>query len=409
MAGVSGTNGMAGMAGLRVLDLSDHVSGAYCSRLLATAGAQVTLLEPLRGSLLRSRPPLLTAAEPNRSAAFEYLSAWKRGAALDWSTDAGFNILGRMLDQTDIVVTTMTASEAREFDRRVRAERPSLIHVSATSYGLSGPWAGWRSSDLTDWAAGGYLYITGDPLREPLQGAGPWASYVAGIASAVGALAALHARRTTGRGQLVDVGTMETMTSAHQWSLAMWSHQGRIKHRANNRHAEAHHPVSLMQVADGWVCIAAPSQAQWINLCIALDLPDMADDPRYATAGLRYDVAEEIDGRFAPFLMARTRTEVVEHLQDQHVPASAVLSMDEVLQDEQLEARAYWAYPEHLGEGVQMPGVPFVLPSSPAEFRPAPPLGADTVSALEEAGLRRDEIESLAASGMIRLNGADRD
>ena len=399
---------MAGMSDLRVLDLSDQVSGAYASRLLATAGADVTLIEPVDGSSLRSRPPLLTATAPNRSAAFEYLSAWKRGVALDWSSEAGFNVLGRLLDRADVVVTTMAAADALAFDQRIRAERSSLIHVSATSYGLTGPWAGWKSSDLTDWAAGGYLYITGDPLREPLQGAGPWASYVGGIASAVGALAALHARRSTGRGQLVDVGTMETMASAHQWSLAMWSHQGRIKHRANNRHAEAHHPVSLMQVGDGWVCIAAPSQAQWINLCVALDLPEMADDPRYATAGLRYDVAEEIDGRFAPFLMSRTRTEVVEHLQAQHVPASAVLSMDEVLVDEQLEARAYWAYPEDLGEGVKMPGVPFVLPSSPTQFKAAPTLGADTASVLDEVGLRRDEIESLAASDVIGLRGADR-
>ncbi len=399
---------MAGMSDLRVLDLSDQVSGAYASRLLATAGADVTLIEPVDGSLLRSRPPLLTATEPNRSAAFEYLSAWKHGVALDWSSEAGFNALGRLLDRADVVVTTMAAADALAFDQRIRAERSSLIHVSATSYGLTGPWAGWKSSDLTDWAAGGYLYITGDPLREPLQGAGPWASYVGGIASAVGALAALHARRSTGRGQLVDVGTMETMASAHQWSLTMWSHQGRIKHRANNRHAEAHHPVSLMQVGDGWVCIAAPSQAQWINLCVALDLPEMADDPSYATAGLRYDVAEEIDGRFAPFLMSRTRTEIVEHLQAQHVPASAVLSMDEVLVDEQLEARAYWAYPEDLGEGVKMPGVPFVLPSSPTQFKAAPTLGADTASVLDEVGLRRDEIESLAASDVIGLRGADR-
>ena len=399
---------MAGMSDLRVLDLSDQVSGAYASRLLATAGADVTLIEPIDGSSLRSRPPLLTATELNRSAAFEYLSGWKRGVALDWSSEAGFKALGRLLDHADVVVTTLAAADALAFDQRIRSERPSLIHVSATSYGLTGPWAGWKSSDLTDWAAGGYLYITGDPLREPLQGAGPWASYVGGIASAVGALAALHARRSTGRGQLVDVGTMETMASAHQWSLAMWSHQGRIKHRANNRHAEAHHPVSLMQVGDGWVCIAAPSQAQWINLCVALDLPEMADDPRYATAGLRFDVAEEIDGRFAPFLMSRTRTEVVEHLQAQHVPASAVLSMDEVLVDEQLEARAYWAYPEDLGEGVKMPGVPFVLPSSPTQFKAAPTLGADTASVLDEVGMPRAEIESLAASGMIGLSGADR-
>ena len=398
-------SGPAGMSGLRVLDLSDNVSGAYAARLLATAGAQVTLVEPTGGSTLRSRPPLLTSHEPQRSAAFEYLSAWKRGVALDWSTDAGWTALGRLLDRSDVVITTLPADRALAFDRRARLERSSLVHVAATSYGLTGPWAGWRSSDLTDWAASGYLYITGDPLREPLQGAGPWASYVAGIAAAIGAMAALHARRATGGGQLVDVGAMEVMASAHQWSLVMWSHQGRIKHRANNRHAEAHHPVSLMQVNDGWVCIAAPTQAQWVNLCVALELPDMADDPRFATAGLRFDVAEEIDGRFAPFLMARNRTEVVEHLQSFHVPASSVLSMDEVLVDEQLEARAFWAYPEPPGNGVKMPGLPFVLPSSPDSFSAAPALGADTATVLAEAGVQPVEIESLAASGAIRLGG----
>jgi crotonobetainyl-CoA:carnitine CoA-transferase CaiB-like acyl-CoA transferase len=394
-----------GMSGLRVLDLSDNVSGAYAARLLATGGAQVTLVEPTEGSALRMRPPLLTSASPRRSAAFEYLSAWKRGVALEWASEAGSAVLSKLVDQTDVAITTMPAAEALAFDRVIRADRPSLIHVSATPYGLSGPWAGWRSSDLTDWAAGGYLYITGDPLREPLQGAGPWASYVAGIASAIGAMAALHARRATGTGQLVDVGAMEVMASAHQWSLVMWSHQGRIKHRANNRHAEAHHPVSLMQVSDGWVCIAAPTQSQWINLCVALELPEMADDPRFATAGLRFDAAEEIDGRFAPFLMARTRGEVVEHLQGFHVPASAVLSMDEVLEDEQLQARAFWAYPEALGEGVKMPGLPFVLPSSPGSFRAAPNLGADTEEVLLDAGVGQSEIAALAELGVIKVSG----
>lgn len=397
---------MQGMSGLRVLDLSDQVSGAYCGRLLATAGAQVTLVEPTAGSRLRSRPPLLTAIDPMRSAAFEYLSAWKRGVALDWDSGPGFDAFGHLLDQADVVITSMADSQALAFDGRVRSERPGLVHVSATAYGLSGPWAGWRSSDLTDWASGGYLYITGDPLREPLQGAGPWTSYVAGITAAVGTMAALHARRTSGRGQLVDVGTMESMASSHQWSLVMWSHQGRIKHRANNRHAEAHHPVSLMQVSDGWVCIGAPTAAQWTSLCIALELPEMADDPRYATSGLRFDAAEEIDGRFAPFLMSRTRTEVVELLQEFHVPASAVLSMDEVQEDEQLEARAFWAYPEHLASGAKMPGLPFVLPSSPDDFRAAPSLGADTRAVLSEAGIDDTEIESLTEAGVIALNGS---
>ena len=90
---------MAGMTDLRVVDLSDQVSGAYACRLLATAGAQVTLVEPTTGSPIRSRPPLLTASDPMRSAAFEYLSSWKRGVALDWSSEAGFEALGRLLDR----------------------------------------------------------------------------------------------------------------------------------------------------------------------------------------------------------------------------------------------------------------------------------------------------------------------
>ncbi|MCY3567553.1 MAG: CoA transferase [Chloroflexi bacterium] len=395
------------MSKLRVLDLSETVSGAYCARLLATAGAQVTLVEPLDGSALRSRPPLLSSSEPRRSAAFEYLSAWKRGIALDRGGDAGRNALLRLLDAADIVVTSMLASEALAFDEIARESRPALIHVSATSYGLTGPWAGWRSSDLTDWAAGGYLYLTGDPQREPLQGAGPWGSYVAGVTAAVGAMAALWSRRATGRGQLVDVGAMEAMAASHQWSLVMWSHQGRIKHRANNRHAEAHHPVSLMPVGDGWVCIAAPTLAQWINLCIALDLPEMAHEPRYATAGLRFDAAEEIDNRFAPFLMARTRTEVVEHLQSHHVPASAVLAMDEVLEDEQLQARAYWAYPDALGESAKMPGVPFTLPSAPESLRAAPELGAHSAEVLAESGFSESEIARLVESGVVKLGAND--
>ncbi|MCY3557071.1 MAG: CoA transferase [Chloroflexi bacterium] len=398
---------MSGLSKLRVLDLSETVAGSYCGRLLATAGAEVTLVEPIHGSALRSRPPLLTSSAPRRSAAFEYLSAWKRGIALDRSGEAGRNALSRLLDAADIVITSMPASEALAFDEIARASRSALIHVSATSYGLTGPWAGWRSSDLTDWAAGGYLYLTGDPLREPLQGAGPWATYVAGVTAAVGAMAALWSRRATGRGQLVDVGAMEAMASSHQWSLVMWSHQGRIKHRANNRHAEAHHPVSLMPVRDGSVCIAAPTLAQWINLCIALDLPEMANDPRYATAGLRFDAAEEIDGRFAPFLMARTRTEVVEHLQSHHVPASAVLALDEVLEDEQLQARAYWAYPEALGGSAKMPGIPFALPSAPESLQAAPELGAHSAEVLAGAGFSDSEIARLVESGVVKLGAND--
>ena len=83
-----------------------------------------------------------------------------------------------------------------------------------SGFGLTGPYASWRTSPLVDWASGGYLYLTGEPDREPLQGGGPWAAYLHGATAAIGAQAAvLHAART-GEGQLVDVGAMESVAAA---------------------------------------------------------------------------------------------------------------------------------------------------------------------------------------------------
>ena len=275
------------------------------------------------------------------------------------------------------------------------------MHVVTSRYGATGPWAGWRGSDLCDWAASGYLYITGDPAREPVQGAGPWSAYVAGVTAATGAIAALHQRTRSGRGQLVDLGTMEAMAAAHQWSFVLYSYQRIVKRRANNRHAESHHPVALLPCADGWVCIAAPSPAQWRNLCEAMELAELADDPRYRTGGLRYDRADEIDALLEPWLLARSRSDVVQRLQDHHVPASPVLELSETLEDEQLRQRDFWIAAEHLGAGARMPGLPFRLPSSPTEPRPAPTLGQHTGEVLAELGCSNSELERLAGDGVI--------
>ena len=99
--------------------------------------------------------------------------------------------------------------------------------------------------------------------------------------------------------------------------------------------------------------------------------------------------------RLAPWLMSRSRGEVVEMLQDHHVPASAVLSLDETLDDEQLRERGFWVSPEQLGAGARMPGLPFRLPSSPSEFRPAPRLGQHTAEVLGEAGCTPHELRRL--------------
>lgn len=365
--------------GVTVVELGGGVASAYCGRLLAGAGANVVTCEPTRGSPLRSAHPLLP---DGRSALFEYLGMYKRSAVL---ADSDLN---RLVATADIVIDevdveagkTPAMVEARM--ERFRALNPRLVAVVCSPFGLTGPYADRRSSDLVDWAMSGYSAITGDPDREPLQAGGPWCAYVNGLTASVGAMAALRTAEHTGRGQLVDVAAMDAMTALHQWSIVLATHQGVRKRRSGNRHAESFHPLGILPCKDGAVCIAVSSPAQWEGFCFALEMPELLDDERFATGGDRFDNAAELDAIILPWLLERSRREIVERLQECNVPTSPVLDVLSVQDDEQLADRGFWQPLPHLGEDVVAPSLPVRGPVV-GEGRPrAPELGEDTETVL---------------------------
>jgi crotonobetainyl-CoA:carnitine CoA-transferase CaiB-like acyl-CoA transferase len=206
--------------------------------------------------------------------------------------------------------------------------------------------------------------------------------------------------RASGKGRLVDVGTMEALAGLHQWSLVHFTHQGVIKQRGGNRHVESFHPMGLQQVKDGWVVLGVSTQAQYESMCIAMELPELITDERFLTGGHRVDHGEEFDALIAPWLRARTRAEVVEAFQAARVPSGKVLTLDETLADPQLEARALWVTPERFGLRAKMPGVPFAIGGERPLFREAPQFAADTLAVLLEAGMAPAEIDKLIAEGV---------
>ena len=369
--------------GIRVVELGGGIASAWCGRLLAGAGADVVVCEPEGGSRLRTAHPLLPGG---RSALFEYLGMYKRSAVV---SDAE---LERLVARADIVIDEVDV-EAGESPEVVagRAERfrrinPGLVAVVCGPFGLTGPYAGRRSSALVDWAMSGYPAITGDPDREPLQGGGPWCAYVNGLTASVGALAALRTAERAGRGQLVDVAAMDAMMALHQWTIILATHQGVRKRRSGNRHAESFHPLGILPCKDGAVCIAVSSPAQWEGFCLALDMPELLDDERFASGGDRFDNAGELDAIILPWLLQRSRREIVERLQDCNVPTSPVLDVLSVQEDEQLADRGFWQALPHLGEGVVAPSLPVRGPVAPKGRVRAPDLGEDTAVVLAETG-----------------------
>lgn len=367
--------------GVTVIELGGGVASAYCGRLLAGAGADVVTCEPDAGSPLRSAHPLLP---DGRSALFEYLGMYKRSAVLaDGDLDRLVANADIVIDEVDVEAgKTPAAVEARI--QRFRSRNPRLVAVVCSPFGLTGPYADRRSSDLVDWAMSGYAAITGDPDREPLQAGGPWCAYVNGLTASVGAMAALRTAEQTGRGQLVDVAAMDAMTALHQWSIVLATHQGVRKRRSGNRHAESFHPLGILRCKDGAVCIAVSSPAQWEGFCLALEMPELLDDERFATGGDRFDNASELDAVILPWLLERPRREIVERLQECNVPTSPVLDVLSVQDDEQLADRGFWQPLPHLGEGVVAPSLPVRGPIVGRGRIRAPELGEDTDTVLAD-------------------------
>jgi crotonobetainyl-CoA:carnitine CoA-transferase CaiB-like acyl-CoA transferase len=372
--------------GARVLDLSNSIAGAWCARLLAMAGADVIKVEPPDGDPLRREPPLLPAdgVEGVTSALFAYLNAYKRGITLDRTTKDRHDLRRRLAYQADAVISDFEPPAPRPrvsnpgplgLVAGTAPPGPPPVRTVISHFGLTGPYHSYQASDLTDWAVSGYLQITGDPAREPLQGGGPWCAHATGLTAAVATVAALLQERTSVRGQQVDVSAFEAMAALHQWSMVLYTHQGVVKRRAGNRHAESYHPLGLQPVKDGAVCIAVASAAQWQNFCLALELPELLVERRFATGGDRFDHADEIDARIRPWLLARTRDEVVDQLQAFRVPAAKVLRPGEVLQEPVLDARSFWDRPHSLGTKARMPGPPFRIGGLDVPFREAPRLG----------------------------------
>jgi crotonobetainyl-CoA:carnitine CoA-transferase CaiB-like acyl-CoA transferase len=358
--------------GIRVLDLSSDDAGAFCTRMLATAGAEVTVLEPEEGHPLRQDQPLLA---DGTSVAWEYLQANKTLHS-GQASQAGHS----GLDEVELAAgydVVVFSDEVPDPDLAARIEalreaHPQQVVVVITGFGLRGSRADWRAGPLEHWASSGMMSLNGERDREPLPGGGRWVTRIVGAIAAIGAQAAVINAAMSGSGDVVDVDVMQALAASHQWSIVLYTHQGVLKERSGNRHGEAHHPLSIHPCSDGWVCIAAVARHQWEGLCIAIDQVELLADDELYTPAVRFDRADELDALIDGWTSQRTVEDVVTTLQAQQTPAGAVSSLQDTLADPQLDARDFWARPVPERPNLVMPAVPFRIPGATPAFRAAP-------------------------------------
>lgn len=377
---------------LVVIEIAGSVSGGYAGKLFAGFGATVLLIEPPGGAAMRREGEQIG----EYGTVFAYLATGKRSIALDMDTTTGYELLKRLLARADVVIES-SSPEPMLTRTEVEGGR-GLVHLFISPFGIDGCYAGYRSTPFTDYAAGGQMFVTGEPDREPLQGAGRQPEYAAGTYGFIATMAALRYREQSGAGQRIDVSHIEAMASMHQWTSTKYTHTGTIERRIGNRYSSAH-PITIYPCKDGHVAISAANDEATARLLAVMGRSDLLADPRFATGLDRLDNYAAFDAEILPWLLDRTVAEIVAIGQEVRVPVGPVPGLTALLEDEHLAARDFWEPLTLGGVTLRYPGPPFRLSRHAWQIGPPPHVGADTATLLSEVGAR--QLDALRQAGVI--------
>ncbi|MBN8928967.1 MAG: CoA transferase [Rhodospirillales bacterium 69-11] len=393
------------LAGFTILDFTQFYQGPYATFLLAKAGADVIKVEPPGGESLRAM------AAPGKEGSFPVamLNANKRGITLNLKTDAGRDLLRRLIPQVDAVVENYSPGV---MDRLgvgwpvLSALNPRLVYATATGFGLSGPDRDNLAMDFTIQAASGVMSLTGMPDGPPLRTGAPYVDILGGATLYGGLVTALLERERTGRGRLVEVAMVEAVYPCLATAQDQYFKAGcKVPARTGNAFANhARAPYNVYPAKDGHVAIILVTETQWQNLLRAMGREDLRDDPRFIRNQARAAHYAETEALVTGWTTAHTRAEIFAATSRYRIPCAPVRELEEVMHDPHMHARGALEVVDHYDFG------PVVMPNSPLRFHGAdkvPTRVSPHVGEHNEAvyggmlGLGAAELEALRTNGVI--------
>jgi len=390
--------------GIRVLDFSIVVQGPQCAAMLADLGADVVKIERKDyGDIARLIP---ISATDRRSAYFFTCNRGKRSLALDVTTRAGLEVALRLIESADVMVSAFVPGVMERLGLGYdvcSAINPRLVYATASALGTRGPDAGRKGVDLVGQAVGGLMSTTGQDGEFPTPVGAVIADSAGGMTLCVGILAALLNRERTGRGQCVDASLLGGQIWQQASEISFYLAGGRNSERANRGHAFLPAIYRVFATRDGHLVIAGVSEREREGFLRALGSPELANDPRFATAAGVLGNLGEVFNALEPIFRERTTAEWVERLGAENQRFSPVNDYKAVAEYEQAYANGYLRRVEHPEWGaMSIVGSPVSLsdtPANPAAWAPA--LGQHTEEVLLEAGYSWDDIGRLREDGAI--------
>ena len=336
------------LAAIHVLDLTDHIAGHFCSRMLADYGAEVLLIEPPAGCALRTAAPLDV---DGTSFLFRHLNTGKSSACTLTPALAG---------AADIILIDATADQAA-----LAAMAPDAIIATISAFGTDGPWRDWQGCEMIYQALAGLMHASGEAGRAPLYGCGDRASFGAGVAACITVLAALYARSRLGVVQPVAVDIAETAACMANPFVTQFLYNGIVDKRMARRT-----PIGWVQCPDGWVGYYLHVHL-YAPMCLALGLPDLATDPRFAPPKARLDNWQALTAEIQAHCGGWPADVLVAKLQSARVVTSRAFGLAELRGENlHLDTRDFW---ETLPGGNTILGPQFRFSATPRGPATVPP------------------------------------
>jgi len=395
------------LSGMRVIELAHVMAGPVCGLMLADMGADVIKVEKPEGDdTRRFLPPDING----ESAAYMMMNRNKRGIVLDLKTDAARAALLKLIADADVVIENYRMGTMERLGLGYEALRkinPRLIYCSISGFGRTGPYANRGGYDLIAQGMSGLMSITGEaPGRPPVKTGAPISDITAGILGAMGCAAAYANMLKTGQGQMVDTSLFEAGITQTYWQSAIAFATGVAPEPMGSAHP-LNAPYQALPTSDGWITVGAANARNWARLLEVLDLPELADDPRFETNDARMANRVALEHILSARTVARSSKDWLETMEQAGLPAGPVLDILQMHADPHAGARGMFVETEHPVAGpTKAIGLPVKFSETPGGIdRPAPTLGQHGREILGEFGYSAEEIDALAKSGALRLAG----
>jgi formyl-CoA transferase len=397
--------GQGPLAGLRVIEMGSLIAGPFCGQILGDFGAEVIKIEdPGKGDPMRQWGRSLPKGH---SPWWPVIGRNKKSVTLDLRTPEGQDAVRRLIAKADVVVENFRPGALEKWGLGYEAlakDHPGLILARVSGFGQTGPYSPRAGYALVGEAMGGLRYITGEPDRAPARAGISIGDSLSGLHAALGVMMALHAVKTTGKGQVVDAAIYESVLSVMENLVTEYALTGYVRERSGSI-LPGIAPSNAYPTLDGdLVVIGANQDTLFDRLCQAMGRPDIAANPEYQGHAARGRHQTELDSIIGAWTGSLPTAEVLRLMDEHKIAAGLVYRAPDMLEDPQFLAReSIVEVPHPVFGSVKMQNAFPKLSDTPGGVRwPGPALGEHTEAVLREvAGYSEAEVADFRARNII--------